>query len=92
MPYIKQEDRKPKDFHIIDLVGKCDTVGDLNYSISKLIHLWMTKQESSKGSKYEARYATHNAAIGVLECAKLELYRRLTAPYEDKVMNENGDL
>ena len=29
------------------------------------------------------RYQNVNAIIGALECAKLELYRRLIAPYED---------
>ncbi len=92
MPYIKQQDRNPKIGHIADLAEQCETVGDLNYSITKLLHLWMAKQVSSNGNKYGARYATHNAVIGVLECAKLELYRTLTAPYEDKVRVENGDV
>ena len=30
--------------------------------------------------------------IGVLECAKLELYRRVAAPYEDDKIDENGDV
>jgi len=29
---------------------------------------------------------------GVLECAKLELYRRIAAPYEDTKIEENGDV
>ena len=33
-----------------------------------------------------------NAAIGVLECAKLELYRRVVAMYEDGKIKENGDV
>ncbi len=35
--------------------------------------------------------ADFNALIGVLESAKLELYRRMIAPYEDVKMKENGD-
>jgi len=31
-------------------------------------------------------------AIGALECAKLELYRRVAAPYEDTKIAENGDV
>ena len=92
MPYIKQEDRLPKIGNIVDLASKCETVGELNYAITKLLHTWMENQVSSNGNKYGARYATHNAVIGVLECAKLELYRTLTAPYEDKVRVENGDV
>ena len=33
-----------------------------------------------------------NAIIGALECAKLELYRRVAAPYEDDKIIENGDV
>ena len=38
------------------------------------------------------RYAHLNEAIGVLECAKLELYRRVAAPYEDGKRAETGDV
>jgi hypothetical protein len=38
------------------------------------------------------RYAHLNEAIGVLECAKLELYRRIAAPYEDRKMGETGEV
>jgi len=38
------------------------------------------------------RYADYNAAIGALECAKLELYRRMVAEYEDEKMNKHGDV
>ena len=92
MPYIKQDDRRGKDGYIDALDNQIITAGDLNYTITRLVHNWMASQESSLGDKYSARYATHNTAIGVLECSKLELYRRLTAPYEDKVMAENGDV
>jgi hypothetical protein len=37
-------------------------------------------------------YTNINAVIGVLECVKLELYRRLAASYEDKKVVENGDI
>jgi len=30
--------------------------------------------------------------VGVLECAKLELYRRIAAPYEDEKIVETGDV
>jgi hypothetical protein len=36
------------------------------------------------------RYANLNEMIGALECCKLELYRILTAPYEDVKIEENG--
>jgi len=33
-----------------------------------------------------------NDAIGALEGAKLELYRRVISKYEDKKIMENGDV
>jgi len=37
-------------------------------------------------------YEDFNSLIGVLECVKLELYRRMVAPYEDQKRKENGDV
>jgi hypothetical protein len=37
-------------------------------------------------------YDNFNEVIGVLECMKLELYRRMIAPYEDTKCKENGDV
>ncbi|MBI9085369.1 MAG: hypothetical protein JEZ11_17370 [Desulfobacterales bacterium] len=37
-------------------------------------------------------YAHLNEIVGVFECAKLELYRQLSAPYEDRKIDENGDV
>ena len=37
-------------------------------------------------------YSFLNDFIGVLECVKLELYRRVMTPYEDGKINENGDV
>ena len=55
--------------------------GVLNYIISSLI-----------AKLYKTSYTDLNAAIGMLECAKLELYRRRLAPYEDKKIAEHGDV
>jgi len=38
------------------------------------------------------KYSNLNELIGVLECAKLELYRRVAAPYEDEKALINGDV
>lgn len=61
------------------------TPGNLNYSIHQRIHEYIAV---SGGLDYQ----TLNDVIGVLECIKLELYRRLIGPYEDKKMKENGDV
>jgi len=58
-----------------------DRDGHLNYLVSSIID-----------EVYERNYASLNAAIGVLECVKLELYRRILAPYEDTKIEQNGDV
>lgn len=84
MPYIKQEDRKKLDTMIGCLGHAIDTDGELNYAITKLCHTFINR----KGKCYN----TLNSVHGVLNCADKELYRRVTAPYEDKKIEENGDV
>jgi len=38
------------------------------------------------------RYQNINDLLGALEGAKLELYRRVAAPYEDEKVESNGDV
>ena len=80
MPYINPEDR----LHILADEKSISTSGELNYFISTLINWYINE----KGKNY----ATLNEVIGVLECAKLELYRRVAAPYEDSKIQMNGDV
>jgi hypothetical protein len=85
MPYIKPENRPRLDeflSEISDVVSNSEvTVGDLNYFITKL--LLLTEPQS---------YADYNALVGMLECCKLEFYRRAIAAYEDVKIKENGDV
>lgn len=80
MPYIKPEDR----VKILLDEENISTPGELNYFISNLINWYIIQKDKS--------YSTINEVIGVLECAKLELYRRVAAPYEDIKIEENGDV
>jgi hypothetical protein len=79
MPYISDDERE---------TDWCDgsgrNVGRLNYMITRIIDSWL----ADRGVDYTGL----NAAIGVLECAKLELYRRVAAGYEDKKCAANGDV
>jgi len=92
MPYIKDSDRIKYKSAITEIVNELNTqgqdgfypVGDLNYLLSAIINQTLTRQG--------VRYQNLNALIGVLECAKLELYRRVAAPYEDLKIMENGDV
>jgi hypothetical protein len=60
------------------------TPGELNYLITRAIQEYL--------GLYTPSYEKLNSAIGALECAKMELYRRMVAPYEDKKIKENGDV
>lgn len=95
MPYIDKRRREKIDEHIdllartiflmADLADLTSADGDLNYTITRLIHSVLNLKEAPK-------YHKINAAVGVLECAKLELYRRLAGPYEDEKCKINGDV
>lgn len=79
MPYIPQQARGE-----LGEGGYPVTAGELNYSITNLIVEYL----GLIGPDYEAI----NSVIGVLECAKLELYRRVAVPYENRKCAENGDV
>jgi len=82
MPYIK-ESRKQE----ISAFGGClrdSSAGDINYLFTQLCQQYL----KIKGECYQ----TYNDLMGALEGAKLELYRRKIAPYEDKKIQENGDV
>jgi hypothetical protein len=84
MPYIKQEDRKRLDKEIEALGLKINGAGELNYAITRLLHLQLKKQGEC--------YATHCMLDGVISGVQKEFYRKKTAPYEDEKITENGDL
>lgn len=78
MPYIKKGAREV-------LEGKPPIhPGELNYLITRMVTEYVARKPYN--------YATLNEVIGVLECAKQELYRRLLVPYENAKMEENGDV
>jgi hypothetical protein len=89
MPYID----KTKRIKLDNLIGQLGYEvrqfnlpmkdGAVNYAITKLLLNAFTD---------EVGYASYARMIGALECAKLELYRRKLAPYEDKKKEENGDV
>jgi hypothetical protein len=80
MPYIKPERRKA-----ILAGAKPQDPGELNFAITALVDRYL----EDKGG---IRYAHLNEVIGAIDCAKLELYRRVAAPYEDEKIAENGDV
>ena len=80
MPYIPTAARAA----MLDRAMKPTTAGEFNYLISVVANDYI--------ARYGKSYDTINALIGVLECAKLELYRRIAAPYEDVKIVANGDV
>jgi len=80
MPYINQDRRDA-----IQSGENPQNAGELNYAITIIVDQYL----KDKGG---IRYAHLNEVVGAMECAKLELYRRLAAPYEDQKISEAGDV
>jgi len=86
MPYIKPESKGKFKAVLFPFKVSADlnrlSAGDLNYLLTAIIDRQLDN----------ANYARYNEIMGALECCKLELYRRMIAPYEDKKKKENGDV
>lgn len=80
MPYINEWDREQLDPDI-----RPAKVGELNFAVTKLAIEYILRNGGLS-------YTNVNDAIGALECAKMELYRRIAVPYEDVKIRENGDV
>lgn len=78
MPYITHEQK------VALRRRDAENPGELNYKLTKLVLKYLDTLGES--------YTTINGAVGALECCKLELYRRLAVPYEDKKIVANGDV
>lgn len=85
MPYL-QETQKEYFKDLLAALGHVSIVngGELNFVITETIKQFLVT--------HEFRYETLNTVIGALESAKLELYRRKIAPYEDEKAASNGDV
>ena len=84
MPYIDRLRRVYFLDAIDSLLDDISSPGELNFVVTSLLHGILKRRGTS--------YGQYNALIGVLECAKLEFYRRKAAPYEDEKIAENGDV
>jgi hypothetical protein len=90
MPYVKKERREVIDDALESLLIFVDedtpetlVAGDLNYIFTQIANQYLL----GAGLNYQ----NINNVIGAMEGAKLELYRRVAAPYEDKKAAANGD-
>lgn len=84
MPYISKTDRSDLNQKLAYAGRSINNPGELNYLVTRIIDQYIYNNGKS--------YASINDVIGVLECAKLELYRRIAAPYEDIKLHDNGDV
>ncbi len=87
MPYVKQAIRQTFEPELsrirLLLDGGSMQPGDLNYVITAIVKTYLGQTPN---------YTRYNAVIGVLECAKLEVYRKWIAPFEDVKAMENGEI
>lgn len=87
MPYIPKVEREKYDDWIRELSDTLSILkfynvsGHLNYIITKLLI-----------NTVPIRYDNYNTLIGILECVKLELYRRRVVPYENAKIEQNSDV
>lgn len=85
MPYVAEESRDEITplLPTVSAVGAM-SVGELNYFITSVLDRYITHNHLT--------YSTINELVGVLECVKLELYRRVAAPYEEHKQSRHGDV
>lgn len=101
MPYVGDDIRSELDEAILQLAKLMNDPstqaitkpeGSMNYVITRLVlqRLYGDKDVIVAGKSLS--YARINEIIGVLECAKLELYRMHASKYEDMCIVKNGDV
>ena len=83
MPYITKDRRVDV---VYDPFNEPKSAGELNYLLTSLVHAYIDRVHG------KLSYAAINEVMGVLESAKLELYRQLASPYEDHKKIENGSV
>jgi hypothetical protein len=85
MPYITPTRRDMIRRQVRELLEEVENLqsGDITYLFTEILLQWLGDS---------AKYDDYAQAVGILETAKLELYRRKIAPYEDIKKEENGDI
>lgn len=88
MPYIAAPQRPELERKLASLIATVPflSTGALNYCITRIVQGYLN------GKATPPTYSDFNDAMGVLECVKMELYRRVVVEYEDKKRAENGDV
>jgi hypothetical protein len=85
MPYIKKDRRDE-----IDNGGlPPQNAGELNYAITRLLNNYIRCKTCVCK---QVTYTIVNDILGALAGASREFYRRVAVPYEEKKIEENGDV
>ena len=84
MPYIDPLRRRALREELLTGVAPPQIPGELHFLLTSQLLMYLEERGSS--------YATFNDCLGALEGAKLEFFRRIVVPYEDKKREENGDV
>ena len=92
MPYIEPRLRELINKELEELINKVKTEGLAEPEERDGIINYITCMLIKKVYGKNLNYKDYNAIIGVLECIKQEIYRRLVAPYEDEKIKENTDV
>lgn len=90
MPYIGQDRRV-----LLGREGLCTSgkPGDLAYIIYReALTALGINPETGYAMNGAPRFEDYAKVVGAIECAKMELYRRLIAKSEDLAIERNGDL
>lgn len=85
MPYLPSSQKERIDRGLIALnLSELKDSGALNYAIHQVVSQYISENKEN--------YQVYNDIIGALECAKMELYRRLISDYENKKILLNKDV
>lgn len=82
MPYIQDRDRERLEPNLNNPRPK--KPGELNYVLTMIVLRYVEDRGLS--------YTTINEVVGVLTAARDEFYRRVAVPYENRKIEENGDV
>jgi len=85
MPYIRLAGRNRLDNGLHTMLQYMPVEAEeLNYVLTRICDTYI----NTKGKNYQ----NLNEVVGVIECMKQEIFRRLIVPYEDEKKNLNGDV
>jgi len=91
MPYITQVQRNVVDDKVQSLINSMKSIDGFEDNKAGVLN-YITTCLCAGAIGSSPRYSKINEMIGMLECCKLELYRRVAGPYEDIKTSQNGDV